>query len=69
MARPKGMNLVSSIIDDEPKLNEKKEKKQTFVVRVTFDKEDETLIKSKARSKGLGLATFIKMCVYNEINK
>ena len=64
MARPDGTNLVKEIV----KPIEKIEKKKKYAVNIVFDGEYEEKLKNKAKEKGIGVATYIKMLVINDIN-
>lgn len=68
MARPKGTNLVQDIVrmsmdDIEPK------SKKKYAVNVVFDSEMEYQIKAAAKARGLGVATYIKFLVNEDLNK
>lgn len=47
----------------------KKEKKDKYPVNVVFDGELESAIRERARSKGIGVATYIKTLVAEDLNK
>lgn len=44
-------------------------KKDKYPVNVIFDGEYENAIRDKAKSKGIGVAPFIKMCVMEKLNE
>lgn len=44
-------------------------KKDKYPVNVVFDGEYEQAIRDMAKAKGVGVATFIKMCVMEKLNE
>ena len=54
--------VILGITDTAPK-------KEKYPVSVVFDGEYEKAIRDKAKSKGVGPVTFIKMCVIEKLNE
>lgn len=46
-----------------------KDKKKKYVVNIVFDRKLESDIRNKAEQKGVGVATYIKMLVNEDLNK
>lgn len=71
MARPKGTNLVQEIVEGQTTMNDflPNEKKKKYAVNVVFDSELEYQIKAAAKARGLGVATYIKLLVNEDLKK
>lgn len=70
MARPKGTNLVQEIVEGQTTMDDFLPKsKKKYAVNVVFDSELEYQIKAAAKARGLGVATYIKLLVNEDLKK